>query len=406
MSDPAAEKELTSLKRLAANKACANCNVVAPHGHGAVCMAYATFVCHTCKSAHQSYSHLCKSVSMSFWTKAEVAKLRKGGNERARAMWQAKLNDNARLSQSPSLPQAKDFVRQCYIEKRWYDETALVSPVPKLPVSKSSPAVAAISSKPKPIAPPGPISRPGTGGRVAISTAKPANPEVGKVASTRGHVKASPVKTIDLLTFEDDVPGVTPQGSTPAKDQLTQLTPQQAETQSQFSANLPATPSSTSHSSSMGNNVTQAAGGPLRAPPGEALLLQPQQSATLTAPDYARASSSPSQPSSSCPMQAYAATIDPFAAINSSPPHFARATSIPSMLHAQSLPQAMPHHWQYSQRQTAPTAIATPSKPQHYSPTPVGTVMVNQFASYSASQSGMNSQTPGAGSAISQMQFF
>lgn len=405
MSDPAAEKELTSLKRLAANKACANCNALAPHGHGAVCMAYATFVCHTCKSAHQSYSHLCKSVSMSFWTKAEVAKLRKGGNERARAIWQAKLDDNARLSQSPSLPQAKDFVRLCYIEKRWYDETAAVSPGPKLPVSKSSPAVAATSSKPKLIAPHGPISRPRTGGRVAVSMAKPANPEASKVTSIRGQVKASPVKSIDLLTFEDDVPGVMPQGSTPAKDQV-KLQP--AEAQPHFSASIPATPSSTSNSSSKSNNITHAAGVPLPVQPAEELLLQPQQPAPLTAPDYARASSSPSQPSASCPMQAYAATIDPFAAIKSSPPYFARTNSIPAMLHAQSLPHAMPHHWQYGQpqQQSAPPAFATPSKPQHYSPPPVRTIMVNQFSSYSAAQTGMNSQTPGAGSAISQMQFF
>ena len=30
------------------------------------------FICHDCKSAHQSFSHRCKSVQMSIWTMDEV----------------------------------------------------------------------------------------------------------------------------------------------------------------------------------------------------------------------------------------------------------------------------------------------------------------------------------------------
>ena len=73
-SEKGAEAALDKLKKIPANMACANCGVFAKQGHGAVVMAYATFVCHTCKSAHQSYSHLCKSVSMSFWSHKEVNK--------------------------------------------------------------------------------------------------------------------------------------------------------------------------------------------------------------------------------------------------------------------------------------------------------------------------------------------
>ena len=34
--------------------------------------AFARFICHDCKSAHQSFSHRCKSVQMSVWTMEEV----------------------------------------------------------------------------------------------------------------------------------------------------------------------------------------------------------------------------------------------------------------------------------------------------------------------------------------------
>ena len=83
MSDPGAEKELDTLRKLPENKQCANCGVVAQHGHGAVVMTYATFVCHTCKSSHQSFSHLCKSVSMSYWSAKEVKKLRDLSDKKA-----------------------------------------------------------------------------------------------------------------------------------------------------------------------------------------------------------------------------------------------------------------------------------------------------------------------------------
>ena len=89
--------ELHRLRKLPANKACANCGVVSATGHGAAVMTFGIFVCHGCKSAHQSFSHLCKSVSMSYWSLAEVAKLRDGGNERARASWMARCSSAARL---------------------------------------------------------------------------------------------------------------------------------------------------------------------------------------------------------------------------------------------------------------------------------------------------------------------
>ncbi|CAJ1387235.1 unnamed protein product [Effrenium voratum] len=61
--------------RLPAERAggvCPNCLKEESLGFGAVCMTFKTFICHDCKSAHQSFSHRCKSVQMSVWTMDEV----------------------------------------------------------------------------------------------------------------------------------------------------------------------------------------------------------------------------------------------------------------------------------------------------------------------------------------------
>ena len=119
MSEPGAAEALDKLSKLPENKACANCGVVAATGHGAMVMSFAMFVCHTCKSSHQSYSHYCKSKSMSYWSHAEVEKLRAGGNARARATWMGRLPAGGRLKTGASLEATKQFVNKCYNEKRW-----------------------------------------------------------------------------------------------------------------------------------------------------------------------------------------------------------------------------------------------------------------------------------------------
>ena len=124
-SEPGAEKALDKLKKLPHNLKCANCQAFAQHGHGAVVMKYGIFVCHTCKSAHQSYSHLCKSVTMSFWTHKEVDQLRKGGNKRARATYLANMDPSNAIKPGVSLQAAKTFVALAYNEKLWYQEGAV-----------------------------------------------------------------------------------------------------------------------------------------------------------------------------------------------------------------------------------------------------------------------------------------
>ena len=145
MSDPGAEKELDTLRKLPENKQCANCGVVAQHGHGAVVMTYATFVCHTCKSSHQSFSHLCKSVSMSYWSAKEVKKLRDGGNARCRAVFMGKMDPSRGLKPGASLQATKDFVDLVYNKRAFFESR----PSASFAMSNAAPA-AAPPPEPKP----------------------------------------------------------------------------------------------------------------------------------------------------------------------------------------------------------------------------------------------------------------
>jgi hypothetical protein len=79
-----AEKLLDMVRREPANKVCPNCLKDDKLGFDAVCFQFKTFICSTCKSAHQGYSHRCKSVRMSNWTKEEVDTMRaeNGGGAR------------------------------------------------------------------------------------------------------------------------------------------------------------------------------------------------------------------------------------------------------------------------------------------------------------------------------------
>merc|ERR1712137_375802 len=89
----AAEKELSRLRKLPENKICPNCGVKESLGFQAIVVPFKIFVCSSCKSAHQAFSHRCKSASMSNWTMEEVAMLDEqngGGNRLAAANWLAK----------------------------------------------------------------------------------------------------------------------------------------------------------------------------------------------------------------------------------------------------------------------------------------------------------------------------
>ncbi|OQS06247.1 hypothetical protein THRCLA_20414 [Thraustotheca clavata] len=123
-----AEGALNILRKLEANKACANCDTISKFGHSNVCDKFKTFVCNNCKSAHQSYSHRVKSVTMSNWTKEEVDALKEengGGNAVARRTWFGKWEDGRSMrkpAENDHLDVFKRFINAAYNEKAFYTE--------------------------------------------------------------------------------------------------------------------------------------------------------------------------------------------------------------------------------------------------------------------------------------------
>lgn len=119
-----AEKELQRIRKLPENRICPNCLKEDALGWTGVCMAFKTFICHECKSAHQSFSHRTKSVDMSVWKMDEVKSLDErngGGNRAAQCKWLARVPEGARLTKDSSLEAYKKFVHQAYIDEVWID---------------------------------------------------------------------------------------------------------------------------------------------------------------------------------------------------------------------------------------------------------------------------------------------
>lgn len=124
MSEDKTIKALNALRRLPENRVCGTCRCEDRLGFSAVCVKYNVFVCGDCKSAHQAYSHRCKSVTMSNWTAAEVDALREergGGNAYNRKKIFAKLPPASsswpRKGCHPD--ERKAFVLNAYSDRNW-----------------------------------------------------------------------------------------------------------------------------------------------------------------------------------------------------------------------------------------------------------------------------------------------
>ncbi|KAL1529387.1 hypothetical protein AB1Y20_000338 [Prymnesium parvum] len=123
---------LNKLRRLPENKLCGTCFKDDRMGYKDVCMKFKIFVCSDCKSAHQAYSHRCKSVTMSNWSKEEVEILKQengGGNAVNKATIFANLPPNSSLVPKPGCHpnETKEFVQRAYNEFQWHDPNGVAS---------------------------------------------------------------------------------------------------------------------------------------------------------------------------------------------------------------------------------------------------------------------------------------
>ena len=269
MSDPL-EEEMKRLARLPENRTCANCDVearcvpqnicslsatkyflqtpwppqslqlmsscvrlslpsashICPYqrslGHSSACMPFRIFVCGTCKSALQAYSHRVKSLSQSTFTAAEVDSFKPragGGNDAARRTWMGRLppGDVFRPRAGDDMSRFKAFVVRVYEERAYYvppsaaTEAGGVVAVPR-PVSMHAPSTAAPALDVTAVkgrwgtnahAPAAAVSAPAVAQAAAIAPA-PAPPEPAPAAvplpasTTRAR---APTPEVDLLGF-------------------------------------------------------------------------------------------------------------------------------------------------------------------------------------------------------------
>ena len=125
MTSPA-EKELGKIRKLRENMTCADCATQSQFGFTAVVMKVqgrqvGSFVCNHCKSAHQSFSHAVKSVTMSNWDMSEVHTLRArngGGNDAVRATWLGGAPPGP--GQGAPVEMHKAFVHAAYVQRQWW----------------------------------------------------------------------------------------------------------------------------------------------------------------------------------------------------------------------------------------------------------------------------------------------
>ena len=133
------------------NRRCANCEKESDvFGWKNICMPYKTFVCSTCKSAHQSFSHRVKvraligddpciasltrpslisafpqEINQSNFDAADLRGLKPangGSNDAARRSYLARLPPDSPLRprEGDNLNKYKDFVKMAYEERRWF----------------------------------------------------------------------------------------------------------------------------------------------------------------------------------------------------------------------------------------------------------------------------------------------
>mmetsp|Transcript_71354 Transcript_71354/g.126068 ORF Transcript_71354/g.126068 Transcript_71354/m.126068 type:complete len:531 (+) Transcript_71354:71-1663(+) len=112
------DKLRASQRSSQANKRCADCTEKGPTY---ICLDFQIFVCQQCSGLHREFGHKIKSISLSEWSPAEVAKIEEGGNEKSYLKWLYRWNkDTNPEPDSSDLDAVREFIRLKYVEKKWF----------------------------------------------------------------------------------------------------------------------------------------------------------------------------------------------------------------------------------------------------------------------------------------------
>ncbi|KAH7618963.1 putative ADP-ribosylation factor GTPase-activating protein AGD14 [Nannochloris sp. 'desiccata'] len=112
------DKILKELSRVAANRRCVDCDNIGPQY---VITSYAVFVCTACGGLHRQYGHRVKGISMSKFSKEEIAEIQTGGNEKFMATFCAKWTAAALPRPTDRNPErTKAWIEEVYQNKKYF----------------------------------------------------------------------------------------------------------------------------------------------------------------------------------------------------------------------------------------------------------------------------------------------
>eukprot|EP00930_Biecheleria_cincta_P033986 TRINITY_DN2351_c0_g1_i2.p1 TRINITY_DN2351_c0_g1~~TRINITY_DN2351_c0_g1_i2.p1 ORF type:complete len:556 (+),score=111.99 TRINITY_DN2351_c0_g1_i2:90-1757(+) len=151
-----------------ANKRCANCT---ERGPTYVCLDFQIFVCQQCSGLHREFGHKIKSISLSEWSLAEVARIEQGGNEKAAAMWLYRYNKEATTNPEPEssdVEAVREFIRAKFVDKKWFRPLSATSE-PAKNQAQAAPAPPAAQAAPAPPAAAASSPASGAGGYAAVA---------------------------------------------------------------------------------------------------------------------------------------------------------------------------------------------------------------------------------------------
>lgn len=128
------KEELSSMLKIPDNKFCADCGAAHPTWTST---NLGVFICISCSGIHRNMStqySFVKSTTLDSWTYALLDRFKKcGGNKTVNGYYEAKLNKSLKPTEHSSKYQLEQFIRQKYIDKKFYSSR----PKPKRSKSKS-----------------------------------------------------------------------------------------------------------------------------------------------------------------------------------------------------------------------------------------------------------------------------
>eukprot|EP00759_Apiculatamorpha_spiralis_P008105 PhF_6_TR1506/c0_g1_i1/m.2730/K15044/AGFG1; Arf-GAP domain and FG repeats-containing protein 1 len=126
--------ELRSLTQHDDNKICMDCPNKGPQY---AVLNFDIFVCETCAAVHRGLQHKVKGITMSQFTDEEMEGLRKGGNTKAMKSWRGSWNRAVNPMPKEGDEKAmREFIKNTYVDRRWYVTPSLVEEAPLPPVQK------------------------------------------------------------------------------------------------------------------------------------------------------------------------------------------------------------------------------------------------------------------------------